>query len=129
MTNYLLSKCRALTIIICLMTITSAYDVERKQLFDFGWQFALNDSTQWRSVDLPHDWSIECNFDKNAPAGNDGAYLPTGKGWYRKTLTLGKEYQGKTLRLYFEGVYMNANVYVNGHHAGGHYPFCQSWQS
>ena len=120
MTNYLLSKCRALTIIICLMTITSAYGVERKQLFDFGWQFALNDSTQWRSVDLPHDWSIECEFDKNAPAGNDGGYLPTGKGWYRKTLTLGKEYQGKTLRLYFEGVYMNANVYVNGHHAGGH---------
>ena len=116
----LLSKWRVFAIIICLMPMMSVYSVERKQLFDFGWQFALNDSTQWRPVDLPHDWSIECDFDKNAPAGNDGGYLPTGKGWYRKTLTLGKEYQGKTLRLYFEGVYMNANVYVNGHHAGGH---------
>ena len=120
LTNCLLSNCRVFTTIICLMTIMNVYGVERKQLFDFGWQFALNDSTQWRPVDLPHDWSIECDFDQNAPAGNDGGYLPTGKGWYRKTLALGKEYEGKTLRLYFEGVYMNAKVYVNGHHAGGH---------
>ena len=94
--------------------------IDRKQLFDFGWQFALNDTIRWRNVDLPHDWSVEGNFDKEAPAGNDGAYLPTGKGWYRKTFQLGSAYQGKMLRLYFEGVYMNAEVYVNGQLAGGH---------
>ena len=71
-------------------------------------------------VNLPNDWSIECDFDKDAPSGHDGAYLPTGKGWYRKTFTLGKNLQDKIMRLYFEGVYMNAEVYVNGHRAGGH---------
>ena len=105
---------------LLVLAVASARGMERKQLFDFGWQFALNDSTKWRAVNLPHDWSVEGTFDKNAPAGNDGAYLPTGKGWYRKTFTLGREYKGKLLRLYFEGVYMNAEVYVNGHRAGGH---------
>ena len=55
----------------------------RQELFDANWQFS-GDSTTWRTVNLPHDWSIEGDFDKDAPAGHDGAYLPTGKGWYRK---------------------------------------------
>ena len=107
---------------VAMMTMVgaSAKSIERKQLFDFDWQFAQDDSTRWRNVNLPHDWSVEGTFSKDAPAGNDGAYLPTGRGWYRKTFALGKEYQGKRLRLYFEGVYMNAEVYVNGQHAGGH---------
>lgn len=92
----------------------------RKQRFDFDWQFALNDTAKWQPVDLPHDWSILQPFDKQAPAGNDGGYLPTGKGWYRKTFNLTNDYQGKALRLYFEGVYMNSEVYVNGKLAGGH---------
>ena len=107
-------------VLFLMVSVMSAHAIARKQLFDFDWQFALNDSTKWRAVDLPHDWSIEGDFDKDAPAGNDGAYLPTGKGWYRKTFSLGPEYQNKTLRLYFEGVYMNAEVYVNGQRAGGH---------
>ena len=102
---------------ICLLCQAAP---ERKQLFDFDWMFALNDTVNWRQVDLPHDWSIEGSFDNNAPAGNDGGYLPTGKGYYRKTFTLNKDYEGKVLRLYFEGVYMNAEVYVNGQLAGGH---------
>lgn len=57
--------------------------LERQELFDADWQFS-QDSTTWRTVSLPHDWSIEGDFDKDAPAGHDGAYLPTGKGWYRK---------------------------------------------
>ena len=101
----------------------SAYGADkqtvRKQLFDANWSFS-KDSSQWRTLDLPHDWSIEGTFSKDAPAGNDGGYLPTGKGWYRKTFTLGKDAQAKKLRLYFEGVYMNSEVYVNGQLAGGH---------
>ena len=73
-------------------------------------------------MNLPHDWSIECDFDKDAPAGHDGAYLPTGKGWYRKQFIIHNSQFiiDKTVRLYFEGVYMNAEVYVNGQRAGGH---------
>ena len=110
--------------IVCLMALSlTAYakGIERKQLLNDGWQFCLNDSNfaQSKTVTLPHDWSVLQRFDRNAPAGNDGAYLPTGRGWYRKDLTLSKDYQGKRLRLYFEGVYMNSHVYVNGQLAGG----------
>ena len=95
--------------------------IQRKQLLNTEWQFAENDSdfTKAQAVTLPHDWSIRHRFDAKAPAGNEGGYLPTGKGWYRRTLTLGKAYEGKKVRLYFEGVYMNSRVYVNGHEAGG----------
>ena len=90
---------------------------ERKQLFDANWSFS-QDSIQWTTVNLPHDWSIEGTFDKDAPAGNDGAYLPTGKGWYRKQFRVESlEIKDKKLRLYFEGVYMNAEVYANGQRA------------
>ena len=92
----------------------------RKRLFDADWQFS-KDSTTWRTVNLPHDWSIEGDFDKDAPAGHDGAYLPTGKGWYRKQFKVESlKFKEQKLRLYFEGVYMNAEVYVNGQRAGGH---------
>ena len=104
-----------------LMAITAFgadHGPARKQLFDAGWQFS-QDSVKWRTVNLPHDWSIECDFDKDAPAGHDGAFLPTGKGWYRKKLNV-ESLENKKLRLYFEGVYMNAEVYVNGQRAGGH---------
>ena len=90
---------------------------ERKQLFDANWQFS-QDSVQWRVVDLPHDWSIEGLFDKNAPAGNDGGYLPTGKGWYRKTFTI-KNLSPHT-ELYFEGIYERADIFINNHPAGHH---------
>ena len=98
------------------------------KLFDIGWKFQLDapqeaaepgfDDSSWRTLDLPHDWSIEAVPDRDAPAGNAGGYYPTGLGWYRKSfqynITPGKLY------LYFEGVYMNSEVYVNGQLAGGH---------
>ena len=95
--------------------------VERKQLLNQGWMFVENDSNfqKAHSVTLPHDWSILHRFDAQAPAGNDGGYLPTGKGWYRRMLTLDKRYENKKVRLYFEGVYMNSHVYINGQLAGG----------
>ena len=95
--------------------------IQRKQLLNAQWQFVENDSdfTHAQTVTLPHDWSILHRFDKDAPAGGAGGYLPAGKGWYRRTLTLGRGYEGKKVRLYFEGVYMNSRVYVNGHETGG----------
>ena len=103
---------------------------ERKQLFDDNWRFKLGDTPDapslayndvgWRSLDLPHDWSVEADFDAEVPAGNDGGYLPTGIGWYRKKFHVDKVMEGKELRLYFEGVYMNSEVFVNGERAGGH---------
>ena len=115
---------KKLMTMLCLLALTVATDakgINRKQLLNDGWQFCLNDSdfTRSQTVTLPHDWSIMQRFDRQEPAAGDGAYLPTGRGWYRRVLTLGKDYQGKRVRLYFEGVYMNSRVYVNGQLAGG----------
>ncbi len=99
--------------------------------FDGAWRFYLGDDTlasrtayndaKWRTLNLPHDWSIEQAVDKNAPAGNDGGYYPTGTAWYRKNFKLPQTYRkGDKLLLYFEGVYMNSTVYVNGKKVGGH---------
>jgi beta-galactosidase len=68
----------------------------------------------WRSLDLPHDWSIEGAFDENAPAKGNGAYLPTGTGWYRKTFTLAPSAYGKLVTLQFDGVYQRSEVWING---------------
>ena len=99
--------------------------------FDASWKFFLGDDSlayhanyadaKWRTLCLPHDWSIEQGVDKDAPAGNDGGYYPTGIGWYRKNFKLPASYrQGDKVQLYFEGVYMNSSVYVNGKRVGGH---------
>lgn len=113
-----------------LMLCLSVSASPGKKLFNDGWRFQSGDAIgaqsetfddgAWRKLVLPHDWSIEGRFDKDAPAGNDGGYLPTGVGWYRKTFELPEVVEGRKYRLYFEGVYMNSEVYVNGQRAGGH---------
>ena len=110
-----------LVIMMVVATTMMARVPERKQRLNDDWQFCLNDSNfaQATMVTLPHDWSILQSFDRQTAPGNDGGYLPAGRGWYRRTLQLGREYEGKRLRLYFEGVYMNSVVYVNGCRAGG----------
>ncbi len=102
---------------------------ERSSLLNEGWRFALNSDSiapaatefndkDWRQLQLPHDWSVEHPFDSNSPSGNDGAYLPTGTGWYRHSLKVAPESMGRKMQLYFEGAYMKTDVYVNGHLAG-----------
>lgn len=99
-----------------------------KELFDSDWKFYLGDSqtastinfddANWRTLDLPHDWSIEGDFSLKNPAGNDGAYLPTGIGWYRKSFKIPKESKDKVVIINFEGVYMNSEVFINGKSLG-----------
>ncbi len=101
--------------------------VERKALFNYDWRFKLDGATEWRTLDLPHDWSVEGQVDKDAPMGTAGGYFPAGVGIYEKSFTLGPEYQGKKVALYFEGSYMNNTVYINGervhYHPYGYTPF------
>ena len=98
--------------------------LERRANFDQGWRFQLGDpqgaqmpafrDAAWRNLDLPHDWSIEGSFDENAPAKGNGAYLPTGIGWYRKDFTLPASARGKRIALQFDGVYQRSEVWING---------------
>ena len=62
--------------------------------FDADWRFLKADAPgaeapdfddhAWRTVDVPHDWSIEGPFDEKNPTGGAGAFLSAGIGWYRK---------------------------------------------
>lgn len=101
---------------------------ERKQLFDYDWKFFLGDTAaasskdfndkNWRSLDLPHDWSIEGKVHPKNPTGGGGGYFPAGVGWYRKIFQAPVEWKGKKISIYFEGVYMNSEVFINGKSLG-----------
>ncbi len=95
--------------------------------FDFDWKFNLGDITgaskekfkdaEWRQLDLPHDWSIEQEFDENLQNGRRNAWLSGGVGWYRKHFEL-KDIQDKQVYIQFDGVYHQSDVYINGKRLG-----------
>lgn len=101
---------------------------DRRQDFTADWTFHLGDDsaasrpdyddTAWRILNLPHDWAIEGEFSRDNPSGTGGGALPGGIGWYRKTFTVDKADEGKRLYLDFDGVYMNSEVFINGHSLG-----------
>ncbi|MBL7972268.1 MAG: DUF4982 domain-containing protein [Prolixibacteraceae bacterium] len=96
--------------------------------FNDNWQFKLDSANtpndeglakaQWREVQLPHDWSVELNFDETSPSGNRGASLRGGTAMYRKYFSLNKSDEGKNIFIDFDGVYMNSTVWINGHKLG-----------
>lgn len=113
----------------------------RNQLFDLGWKFCKGevadaqnptfDDSQWRTLDLPHDWSIEDlpnqkegeivgPFDKNSKGVFFTGFVQGGTGWYRKSFTVPESDQGKDFSIYFDGVYMETEVWLNGHLLGEH---------
>jgi beta-galactosidase len=103
-----------------------------RQPFNRGWRFHLGDveharwkdpdDSSWRWVDLPHDWSIEGDRDPANPSGSSGGYFPTGRAWYRKSFVAPPEWAGRKVFLEFEGVYMNAEIWVNREFLG-RYPY------
>ncbi|MPQ43201.1 glycoside hydrolase family 2 TIM barrel-domain containing protein [Clostridium tarantellae] len=76
------------------------------------------DDFAWRDIDIPHDWSIELDFNKDSLATHEGGYLDGGIAWYRKILILNEKIKNKKVLLNFEGVYMESKIYVNGIIAG-----------
>ncbi len=96
--------------------------------FDHDWRFHLGDvagaqapafaDSVWRTLDLPHDWSIEGEFSEQNPAGVAGGALPGGVGWYRKTFTVPAADSGKVVFVEFDGVYRNSEVWINGQYLG-----------
>lgn len=70
------------------------------------------DHSQWDKVTIPHDWSI--TFPASPNLASCTGYLPGGIAWYRSDLEIPVTSKGKRLYLYFEGIYNNSEVYVNG---------------
>jgi len=125
----------SIVFIFSLAIDNSAQFARQTTLFTEGWKFykgdvadgekeVLNDAS-WRTVELPHDWSVEGPFSKEWASGT--GYLPGGIGWYRKSFNVDNTKQGKKVFIYFDGVYKNSEVWLNGHSLGkrpnGYIPF------
>ncbi len=94
---------------------------QTQQLFDAGWLFTRNGTTQ--TVDLPHDWDIyDAPNPETGATGTGGGWYQGGKGEYKKKFKVetSKLSDGNRFKLLFEGVYQKAEVYVNGQKAGQH---------
>ena len=113
----------------------------RTQRFDQGWMF-LKDSapgaerpdyndSNWRRLNLPHDWSIEDlpnrqagtiagPFSKASVGATSTGYAVGGTGWYRRKFMLPSADKEKVVSIQFDGVYRHADVWLNGHHLGYH---------
>jgi beta-galactosidase len=104
--------------------------LRERLLFDHDWRFLLGDpagaeapafdAATWRTLDLPHDWSIEGKIDPQNPTGGSGGFFPAGVGWYRRSFAVPEAWSGRRAIVEFEGVYMNATVYINGEVLGTH---------
>ncbi len=110
----------------------------RMQDFDDDWLFARGDfagaeqiawrDEAWRSVRLPHDWSIEGEIDQRAASSGQGGYMPTGIGWYRKHFEAAESDRERILTIFFDGIYENSTVWINGHKLGDRpYGFVPFW--
>ncbi len=102
----------------------------QRLLMDYNWKFVQSDvkdadkvsfdDSKWRTLNLPHDWSIEGKFMEDAATKGPGGYLPTGIGWYRKHFNLSDITKNQQFQIEFDGVYMNSDVWINGQHLGKH---------
>ena len=126
----------------------------RLQAFNDSWRFHRGDIEEassgefddsgWRTLNVPHDWSIEDvvkdpvsipgaiwatetkpvrtgPFDLYASEGQIATgWTVGGIGWYRKTFDKPLIPAGGKAELRFEGVYMNSDVWINGTHLGNH---------
>jgi len=114
------------TLFLLLSAVGWTQGFGTKELISSGWKFNLGDlrfgeveyldHSKWRSVDLPHDWSIEQAASKSLASCT--GYLPGGIGWYRKDLDISANHKDEKVYIYFEGVYNNSEVYVNGKWVG-----------
>lgn len=96
--------------------------------FNKEWKFFLGDApgasdpdyndSEWRNLNLPHDWSIEGEFKADNPATPGGGALPGGIGWYRKNFTISGQDKDKLICIDFDGIYQNSEVWINGHYLG-----------
>jgi beta-galactosidase len=82
----------------------------------------------WRTLNLPHDWAVELPFVNSPnfgvmshgykPVG--GLYPETSIGWYRKHFTVAKADSGSRYQIQFDGIFRDANIWLNGFYLGNH---------
>ncbi len=120
--------------VLLLLLLTGGGAVQAQQpaprenrLFNFDWKFQHGevadgqlptlDDSDWRSLDLPHDFQFELPWDETASRGR--GFKPMGTGWYRKTFAADRAWQGRRVLLDFEGIVLHGDVWLNGTRVGG----------
>jgi beta-galactosidase len=119
----------ALSILLFILQSTStafAQGFGEKILFNDHWSFHLGDieyggiehldHSAWRVLDLPHDWSVEGIASKNNSSCT--GFLAGGIAWYRKSFDIPLNKKEEKVYIYFEGVYNNSEVFINGKNVG-----------
>lgn len=136
MTSFPLAPRRLPISIALSLALLAGHAAAEQRSLSQGWLFqagdqqgadkAAFDDGGWRKVTVPHDFSILDKadgtppFDAKAAGGQDSGYLPGGQGWYRRHLPLEAADAERVLRLNFEAVYMDADIWFNGAHVGRH---------
>ena len=136
------------TAVLAVLFLTAAsslhaYDMRTRELFNFGWRFHAGDVTDgqlpqtpdsdWRTVDLPHDFQIEQPWvapsdderpDESDPGANIRSRLSArgfkemGIGWYRKTFVPDETWRDRRVLLDFEGILYVGDAWLNGEFIG-----------
>ena len=113
-------------LIIALSCLTASLHAQvsfgKSEKINDNWKFTLEnapeassvniDDSQWRQVDLPHDWSVKGQLSPSLASCT--GFLPGGSGWYRKSILIPETKKSEKVYLYFEGVYNRSEVYING---------------
>ena len=121
--------------VVGMLTTVSVF-AQRKQLIDANWHFIYGDgsaavnnpsaTTTWRTLSLPHDWSVENEaaaqaggevvgpFSTNSVGKHQTGFTVGGEGWYQHSLNITSNDLAGRVSLYFEGAYNHSWVYVNG---------------
>lgn len=82
--------------------------------------------TTWKKINIPHDWVVELPFSKTLTHEMDthgyktvgGSFPETSIGWYRKHFTVDSKNEGKRFELQFDGIFRNAEIWLNGFYVG-----------
>ncbi|WP_417361206.1 beta-galactosidase GalB [Galbibacter sp.] len=131
--NYLNTAYFCFALVSFVMILGCEPEVQVKQArivqnFNKDWKFKLGDHPEainhsvdlsdWRSLELPHDWSIEGEFDESHPTKPEGGALPAGIGWYQKSFEIPADWNERKVFISFDGVYRNSEVWINGNYLG-----------
>lgn len=121
---------QAALLLFCAANAGGVHAAEARtvRLLSDDWHFAKGeqagaerpefDDHGWRSVSVPHDYSIEGPVAQDNPSGPAGGFFPGGVAWYRTTIKLPKAAPGQRSFVVFDGVMANSDVWINGHHLG-----------
>ena len=113
MFNFKTMRKHLVTVSLLLTSLfTNAYALNNNSDFNNGWKFTLSDSacysfvnynpSSWKTVNLPHDWSVDLPFESTAE-GCTG-FLKGGIGWYSKTFDTPDNFVDKKCYIVFDGV-------------------------